>query len=180
MPSVRTFNSRVGRIVLIAAAIALAVILVACGNREPREESLGPGEPPVLSAPDLSTPESAVRSYLDWVSLAYRLANSEVSTQTHTLWEGVRVDSYIELNRQQGRGIEQYIDVFEKRSEATAEPTATISAYEEWRYRYFSLDALEYLGPEYRITYDTTYTVVFEDGRWLVDSVEANALTPVE
>ncbi|GAB4276358.1 MAG: hypothetical protein Kow0056_06710 [Coriobacteriia bacterium] len=138
------------------------------------------GEPFIPPAPDLSTPEAAVRSYLDWTSLAYRMANSEAASAVVTPWEEVRVDSYIQYNREQGRGIEQFLTRFDITSVAVEEPTATVTAYEEWRYRYFSLDSLEYLGPEHTAKYDTTYTVVWTEDRWLVDSVEAEALGPVE
>ena len=130
---------------------------------------------------DLSSPESAVVSYLDWVSLAYRLANSEISTQTMTPWEGVRVDAYIELNRQSNRAIEQALTMFEVRGLTIEEPTATVAAYEEWEYRYFTLDTVAWSSDPLTASYETTYVLVHEpDGRWLVDSVEAEPLGTIE
>lgn len=134
----------------------------------------GPGMYAVPPEPDLTTPESAVESYLDWIGLAYRLANSDVATHTFTPHEEVRVNSYVELNRQQNQAIEQTITVFRVREVSSQEPTATVSAYEEWRYRYFTLDTIAWVGEEIEAVFETTYTVVLQpDGRWLVDSVEA-------
>jgi hypothetical protein len=138
-------------------------------------ESNGPGGN--RSVWNVSTPEVAVASYLDWVSFAYRMANSEASTQTHTPYEGVRVDSYIQLNREQNRAIDQTLTAFEVGAVETEEPTATVPAYEEWEYRYFTLDTLEWSSESLFASYDVTYTVVLQpDGRWLVDSVEVTVV----
>ena len=57
---------------------------------------------------------------------------------------------------------------------------ALVPATEEWRYRYFTLDTIEWVGEENAASYEATYTVIrMPDGSWLVDSVEANALTEV-
>lgn len=122
---------------------------------------------------DLATPESAVRSYLDWVTFSYRMANSEIPTATMTAEESVRVDSYIQLNRIEGQGIEQFLDLFEITSISQETSTAVVTARESWRYRYFSLDTLAYLTEEYTASYDTTYTLLAKPEGWLVDRVEA-------
>lgn len=138
------------------------------------------GEPVIPPAPDLSAPAPAVRSYLDWTSLAFRMANSSLSTHTHTPAEEVRVDSYIELNRQRGRGIEQALAAFDSSMARSGEPTALVTTQETWEYRYFSLKTLEYLSPPHTASYEVTYTVVRQpDGRWLVGSVDARALGEV-
>ncbi|MDA3937122.1 MAG: hypothetical protein PF636_09790 [Actinomycetota bacterium] len=130
---------------------------------------------------DLTNPESSVRAYLDWVTLSYRLANSGEATKTMTPEEWVRVDAYIELNRQQDRGIEQAITAFELTDASAQEPTATVSAREVWTYRYFSLSSLAYTSDPLFASYDTTYTVVrSEDGTWLVDRVDASAQSEVQ
>ncbi|MBE0476950.1 MAG: hypothetical protein IBX62_07640 [Coriobacteriia bacterium] len=167
------------------AAVLVAVLLLAGGAAhlagcEARVEAAGPAEPVMPPEPDLSTPENAARSYLDWVSLSYRLADSELSTRTMTPEEGVRVDSYIELNRQKGRAIEQRLEGFEVRSLSEEGTSAVVAAAEEWRYRYFSIDTLRYVSSEHTVSYETTYTLTRVGEGWLVDKVEAEPLTPVE
>ena len=176
-------------LVVSALLISAVLLLVGCGVGDQSQEvlpgvnpdpAMGPGVYAVPPEPDLVTPESAVASYLDWVTLAFRLANSDLSTPTMTPFEDVRVDSYIELNRQENRAIDQTITVFEIEEVLTQEPTATVSAYEEWRYRYFTLDTLVWIGEEEEVSFDAIYTVILQpDGRWLVDSVEATELTEV-
>lgn len=108
------------------------------------------------------------------------MANSEAATLTHTPYEGVRVDSYIELNRQKGQGIEQTLTAFESRVAESEEPTSLVATREQWSYRYFSLETLEYLTQSLVASYEVTYTVVRQpDGRWLVDSVDARPLGEV-
>ncbi|MDH4140014.1 MAG: hypothetical protein OEV43_05520 [Coriobacteriia bacterium] len=166
------------RLARTISLFALIAAIVACSSGCASEQSSDSGLP---AGPDLSTPGSAVRSYLDWVSYAYRTAESDVASHTMTPWEGVRVDSYIELNRQDGRAIEQSLTLFEVRSLEAAENTATLAAYEEWDYRYFSLQTGEYVSEPLEASYDSTYTVVLQpDGRWLVDKVEVTALGEVE
>lgn len=172
----------------IAVALALAAALVVgCSpaGEEPFDPSQGfnpdpergPGPYAEPAPADLSDPVVAVGSYLDWISFAYRLANSSAATQTMTPYEEVRVDSYVRLNFEENQAIEQHLEVFELRDVDAAEPTATVAAYEEWTYRYFVLDTIEWVGEEIRASYDTTYTVVLQaDGRWLVHEVEATAL----
>lgn len=114
----------------------------------------------------------AVLSYLDWVSFSYRMVNSELSTMTMSPREAVRVDAYIERNRQENRGIEQRVTSFEERSFSQEESQSVIAATEEWEYRYFTISPLAYSSPQYEITYDSTYTVVPTESGWAVDSVE--------
>lgn len=165
---------RCARASLGMALAALAMLLVASVGGCKSEPSLGTVGEAVAPAPwDLSTPESAVRSYLDWVSFSYRMANSDIPTATMTPEEGVRVDSYIQLNRMEGRGIEQFLDRFEITAVSQETSAAVVAARESWRYRYFSLETLEYLTEEYTASYDTTYTLVARPEGWLVDRVEA-------
>jgi hypothetical protein len=94
--------------------------------------------------------------------------------------EGVRVDSYIELNRRKGRAIDQQLvnlvfGLASRDGSRTLVPT-----HEKWRYRYVRLDGTATLTPTYSIGYDTTYTVVEERGRLVVDRVEAKPLGEVK
>ncbi|MBN1192621.1 MAG: hypothetical protein JXA36_02865 [Coriobacteriia bacterium] len=152
----------------LTACMVLLAVMVGCG--EPGEKV---GDPVMPAPQDLTTPESAVRSYLDWVSLSYRMANSEIPTATMTPDESVRVDSYIEYNRQEDKGIEQELESFEVRSLVQEESQAVLTAVEIWSYRYFSLTTLEYVSEPLSASYDTTYTLVASDSGWLVDRVEA-------
>ncbi len=169
MPDTRT---SVTRLVLLVVIAVLALAVYGCGDGGSQQADVV-GEA-VQPAPwDLSTPEAAVRSYLDWVSFSYRMANSEIPTATMTPEEGVRVDSYIQLNRIDGKGIEQSLDSFEITAVSQESTSAVVTAREAWRYRYFSLDTLKYVSEEYTASYETTYTLVAEREGWLVDRVEA-------
>ncbi len=126
---------------------------------------------------DLSEPESAVKSYTDWISYAYRVLDSDVATHTFTSYEEVRVNSYVQYNLQQGRGIEQFLADYDYDLVATTDATATVVGSEFWRYRYFALDGSRYLTEPREASYDVTYTVVLgEDGLWRVDKVEVKRL----
>ena len=176
----------------LALLLVLAALVAGCGSGASGQSgsavpegvnpdpSKGPGEYALPAEPDLTTPEAAVASYLDWVSFAYRMANSDVATQTFSAFEEVRINAYVELNRQQNRGIDQEVVSLEFREIISDEGTATVAATEEWEYRYFSLDSIEWQSDINEASYETTYTVVRQpDGRWLVDSVEAEPLTEV-
>jgi hypothetical protein len=129
----------------------------------------------------LTTPESAVRSYLDWTSYAYRIAQSDVATPTMSAAEEVRVDSYVQLNIEQSRVIDQVLGsiTFGKQSH---EGTKTlVPATEKWTYRYVSIEtAGKVLEGPYSASYETTYTVVKSPAGWVVDSVEAKASDEVK
>lgn len=162
------------RFALIVFPVLLAVSVAACAPRAagPSADTVGP-PPKVTVPPDLSTPERSVQTYLEYVTLAYRMLNSEATSETATDAENVRIDAYIELSRQENRGIEQKLRGLEART-VSADGTATVATEEDWTYRYFSPQTLRYSSPAYEITYDATYTVVRQpDDTWLVDSVEA-------
>lgn len=165
---------------LAAAALVLAVaVLGGCSSAS--TESGGPAKPVAPAAPKLDTPENAVRSYLDWTSFAYRMANSDAASATCTPEWGVHVDSYIQLNREQGnKTLEQWLRTFEKRSESIEGTRAVLAASEQWDYRYFSLDDQTWVSPPYSASYDTTYTLVKTGAGWLVDDVSATPLTEVK
>jgi hypothetical protein len=172
---------RIAGALLILTALASVLLLAACSSSpaagKAGEKIVAPVTP---NAADFSTPEKAVRTYLDYTSFAYRMVNSEAASQAATPYEGVRVDSYIELNREKGLGIEQQLMRFTRRSTSQEGTKTVLAAAEEWRYRYFSLDTRTYTTPMYSASYDTTYTLVKDRKGWLVDKVEAKALTQVQ
>lgn len=124
---------------------------------------------------DLSTPEKAVRSYLDWTTYAYRTAQSVLATQTMTANEEVRVDSYIQLNIQKGRILDQQLLSIEFSAPSAGTTNTTIPAVEHWTYNYLSIDyGNKVLEGPYTADYDAVYTLVKNTrGEWLVDSVKA-------
>jgi hypothetical protein len=131
---------------------------------------------------DRTTPESAVRSYLDWVSYAYRIGISEVASSTMSGPEDVRVDSYIQINLQRSRVIDQALTSITFGKPSVGTTSTLVPAKEKWTYSYLSIaignKVLE--GP-YTVSYDTVYTVVKDaQGVWLVDSVAATPLDPVK
>lgn len=161
----------------LVVVLALAVVSAGCTVSAP-PVALGPAVVPGKA--DLSTPQAAVKTYIAYTDYAYRLANSDEASKAATPYEGVRVDSYIELNREKDRGIEQLPLSAQSRS-VSREGTHTLLAFTElWRYRYFSLSSRTYTSSVLTATYDATYTVVHDKQGWLVDHVDATALTPVQ
>jgi len=129
----------------------------------------------------LSTPESAARSYLDWISYAYRIGDSRVATATMTPAEGVRVDAYIQLNLEKTQFIDQTL-LSATFGKASIEGThATLPAKENWTYRYVSSKSAgaTVTGP-FSVSYDVTYTVVKSGAGWVVDSTDAKSLEAVK
>lgn len=186
--------ARLRAVSFVLVAVLLMPLLAGCeggsgkpapGDSAARSEELTPGEfpdkkpldPVEPPPPMLRDPKTAVYSYLLWISYAYRTLNSEIATHAFSPWEEVRVSSYVELNRQEGRAIDQRLVDFKSEVVRTEGETATVSAREEWVYRYISTADGSYASPVHTAAYDTTYTVVNTEGKgWLVDKVDA---TPV-
>jgi len=177
MLRIRTYALTAAALVVL---LAVAVPLTGCAEATDSVAPQGPARAIQPDPADLATPEAAVASYLDWISYAYLISDSSVATQTMTAWEGVRVDSYVELNRQQGRGIEQSLTQFQVTAVSSAEPTSTIQTNEEWEYRYFDPETFEYLSDSLSASYEAIYTLILDGERWLVDSVEATPLSEVQ
>lgn len=133
-------------------------------------------------APDLSTPEAALRSYLDWSSYAYRTAQSSVAIPTMSTYQEVRVDSYVQYNIQQGRLIDQTLTDLVIHEVEEEGASATITVRETWEYRYISIsEAGKVIGGPYEVEYDAEYTMVKNDaGDWVVDAVDAQPLSEVQ
>lgn len=181
------FDRRVVALVLIALLV-VGLAVGGCTAKKPREdtaqrsEELTPGEfpetnPPAAKTPPppmLRNPKTSVYSYLLWISYAYRILNSDVATMAFSPYEEVRVNSYVELNRQEGKAIDQRLIDFTVKNVRTKGDTSTVGVRESWRYRYIDIKSGKYNSPPYEVTYDTTYTVVnYDDKGWLVDKVQA-------
>lgn len=126
----------------------------------------------------LDTPENAVRSYLDWVSYAYRIGDSNVGIETMSGVQQVRVDSYIQFNLQEkGRLIDQKLDSITFGPASIEATHATISASEKWTYRHVSAtQAGKELQAPKTASYDSKYTLVKTDkGFWVVDGISPKA-----
>lgn len=134
------------------------------------------------TAPELTTPESAVRSYLDWVSYAYRLGQSRLAVPTMSSYQEVRVDSYVQYNLQQQRLLDQTLVSITFETPEVTQGQAILRAKEHWRYSYVSAtNAGEVISGPFEVDYDATYTLVTnEQGGWIVDSVQATAGDKVE
>ena len=130
----------------------------------------------------LTTPEAAVRSYLDWTSYGYRIGDSQVATPTMIGYELVRTDAYIQYNIEKNRLIDQTLDSITFGKASTGTTSTLVPAKEKWTYRYVSIKkAGETVGGPYPASYDTTYTLVRSDkGAWVVESVEATPLGTVK
>lgn len=131
---------------------------------------------------DLRTPESAVRSYLDWVSYAYRTSLSEEASPTMSPYQVVRVDAYNQHNLQEAQLMDQTLEsiTFGKPSAGTT--STSLPATEKWTYRYVSIrEAGKTLKGPFTVEYETTYTLVKNDsGGWVVDNIDVKALGEVK
>jgi hypothetical protein len=126
---------------------------------------------------DLSTPVSAVKSYLAWVSYADRIGQSVVATPTMSANEEVRVDSYIQLYLEKSRLIDQHLASISFGALSTGATNTVVPTKENWTYSYLSVaEGNAVLGGPYTASYDVTYTVVKRpNGSWVVDMVKAKA-----
>ena len=128
-------------------------------------------EPP---PPMLRDPQTAVYSYMLWISYAYRTLNSQITTQAYDPYQEVRVSAYVDYNRQEKQALDQRILVAKVKSAESVGSTATVTMHEEWAYRYIDVTTGKYKSPVTHVTYESTYTVVKLADDWLVNSVEAS------
>lgn len=129
----------------------------------------------------LTTPESAVRSYLDWTSYAYRIATSDVATPTMSAKQAVRVDSYTQLNLQKSRLIDQALKSITFGTPSVGSTSTLLPAHEDWTYRYVSIQTVgKTIAGPYSISYDTIYTLVKSGSGWVVDSIQVKPLGTVK
>lgn len=132
--------------------------------------------------PVLTSPESAVRSYVEWVSYAYRIAESVAATPVMSPQQEVKVDSYVQFNLQESRRIDQQLESITFGTAKLTSQRAVLPATETWNYRYISIsDPAKILGGPYPASYETTYTVVKNDkGDWVVDSVQVKPIGEIK
>ncbi|MGB4593599.1 MAG: hypothetical protein WBI63_07515 [Coriobacteriia bacterium] len=131
--------------------------------------------------PVLTSPESAVRSFLDWTSYAYRTAQSRAALPVMTTYEEVRVDSYIQYNIQKFRLLDQRLQSITFGRASVEGSRAVVPVRETWTYSYVSIkEPGKVIGGPYEISYEATYTVVNSESGWKVDNVESTALGKVE
>ena len=131
----------------------------------------------VPKAPVLTTPEAAVRSYLDWVSYSFRVGQSKFTTSTiGPKWQ-VQIDSYVQYNIEKQRLLDQKLTSIEFGTPIVSTTSTVLPAKEKWVYSYLSIDkGNKVVGGPYTASYDTTYTVVKnKKGAWMVDGVKATA-----
>ena len=131
---------------------------------------------------NLRTPESAVRSYLDWTSYAYRIAESSAATPTMSDRQEVRVDSYVQLNLEKSQILDQQLESITFGQPSVGTTSTLLPATEHWSYRYVSINEVgKTLRGPYTADYATTYTVVKnKKGDWAVDNVNVRAIGEVK
>jgi hypothetical protein len=124
---------------------------------------------------DLSTPQSAVRSYLDWTDYAYRTATSDAATATEGADEAVRTDSYIQNNLEHKKILDESIVSLTVGAPSQTATSALVPAKEQWKYQYRSTDVgNQVIAGPFEVSYESTYTVVKnKQGQWVVFAVNA-------
>jgi hypothetical protein len=129
----------------------------------------------------LSTPTSAVRSYLNWLSYAYRIATSNVATPTMGGDQNVRIDSYIQYNLENKRLIDQTLTSIAFGTPVVESTHTLVPTKEKWSYSYLSIEVgNKVLSGPYTASYDTTYTVSKAKQGWVVDAVAVKAIGTVK
>jgi hypothetical protein len=172
-------RAAIGRLVLALFVTLAPLALSACSTTGAPVEQTKAVAPP--SAWDLSTPESAVRSYLDWTTFAYRMVNSDAATPTMSPEEEVRVNSYVQLNKEANKLINQKLLALTFGASSREGTRAVVPAHESWEYSYLAIDTLRSLSETFTVSYDTTYTLTSpRPGVWVVDSVAATPLGDVK
>lgn len=129
----------------------------------------------------LDTPENAVRSYLDWVSYAYRIGESQVATPTMTSYQEVRVDAYTQMQLQKSRLLDQTLESIAFGAPSQGATSTLLPAREKWSYRYVSIKVADQTleGP-YTAEYDTVYTLVSTERGWVVDAIAVTPLSEIK
>lgn len=176
------------RVIMVVLALVVGLLGAGCNSAKPTKPQAGTipegasmdaavgtrvllPEPP--APPMLSRPESAVYSYMLWISHAYVRQDSVLASQTFDPFEEVRVDAYIQYNKEQGKALRQEPTELAVKSVKTVENTSTVVASETWRYRYIDAKTGKFATPVLTASYDSTYTLVKLDRGWVVHKVDA-------
>jgi hypothetical protein len=164
---VRWLRLPVAALVLVGVLIALALAGCVGAPAEPVRPAVRP------ALPINDSPRAAVRSYLDWVTYAYRIGRSDVATPTVSAEEAVRVDAYLQKNALERKRLDQTLVSLELGAPSAEGSHTLVPTKEEWRYRYLELAAEKALTPYYTVSYDATYDVGTVRGSLVVFDVEA-------
>ena len=129
---------------------------------------------------DLSTPENAVRSYLDWSSYAYRTAQSSAAIPTMSTYQEVRVDAGIQGYIQKGCLLDMKVVSLTFREPREDAERVHVPVRESWEYSYVSIsEPGKVISGPHEVTYEATYTVIPQGDDWVVDEVKSTALDTV-
>jgi hypothetical protein len=123
---------------------------------------------------NLTTPASAVQSYLDWTTYAYRIGQSNVAQAVCGSDEGVRVDSYIEYHLENRVLLDQKLLSLQLGTPTTNATSTLVPATEKWTYEYLAADKVNnpHVSGPFEVSYDSTYTVTKQGSNWVVASVK--------
>jgi hypothetical protein len=169
---------------LVSAAVLTAGLAAGCGRKAINVPPVTADRPPAPRKPqpaDLTTPQNAIRSYLAYLTYAYILATSDVASQTMGPDELVRIDSYIELDRQRGQKLDQVLKSISFGTPVTeSSGKQLVPAQEQWSYRYVDIATGTYKTPGKNASFAATYTVERGPKGWQVTSVEATTTAPVQ
>jgi len=164
------------RAVLTLFLLLVSLALLACGQNGPREMA---AEIPMPTEMRQATPEEAVETYLEWLTFAYRYADSEVATPTMTADMAQRVSYYITMNLSADRVLNQRLDSFEIVEVENQNEIALVKTKEAWTFNYLSPQTGEF-GDDFEVTYSVRYTVIVINGMWRVQNVAAERLSTTE
>lgn len=147
--------------------------LVTPATPEAPGESTAGALPPIESVERIpsSTPKQAVTAYLSAIPEAYLSLEVTVVAPFVTDRQEVREDSYIQLNRQEGKALEMALVSY--RVLEAAEPSADASeaivlTEEQWRWRYWDIRSRKPATAWAQTTYRMEYSLAREGSGWLV------------
>jgi len=168
--------------VVLLVAFTLASVLGGCARARHAPvapatpaESTPAAFPPIESVERIpsSTPKQAVTAYLSAIPEAYLSLEVTVVAPFVTERQEVREDSYIQLNRQEGRALEMALvsyRVLEAAEPSADASSAVVRTEEQWRWRYWDIRSRKPATAWARTTYRMEYSLSREGSGWLVAS----------
>ena len=160
--------------ILLACSLLLATVMLSACTDTPRDLN---AEVPIPLEMNQTTPEEAIRTYLEWLTYSYRHMKSDVATQTMTPDLARRVEYYITMNAAQNQALNQRLDSLEFIDTEIHGEVATVETREAWTFNYLALDTGTF-GDPVVAHYKVIYTVLLIDGVWRVQSANAEELNP--